>query len=958
MKTKEIFRRTVSVLLIMLTLLSLIMTVPLQTDAATQSHKKQRVYDIAIVFDNSGSMYDNERWSRAKYAMEIFASMLDYGNGDKLNIFPMWDVTTDGSKPTGNSNTASTQMITVSNVSDINKITNMYTIFPKGTPFDPVNRAHEYLKGSSATDKWIVVLSDGAFSSGLNGSLRDSLIAVATDNISVQYLGFGEASKVDSAPEQRFYAKASTDTSLKDDLVGICNSIFQRIELPAKYISGSSLNLDISMRKVIVFAQGNGAKLNGLKSSSGKSISVSMDSGQRKFSTINAGGNYGNYQYSSAPYDSSLYGQVVTFGACEKGKYTLDCTGAEKVQVFYEPDVDMKVTLKNSSGATFSGPQDVFESGDYTVHAKIVDRITGEDVTNHELLGGVNIKYAVYNSKGEKVASDLKNGDKVTLAADEKTQIVIDGTYLGDYSIRSDESYDLDWLANIKVENPAADFKISASSDQPNGMYKRGEQDSWKPIKVTMALEGRALTEEEHSRVKLEVQNNDDLKCKIERIAGESAYNVYIAQDDAGNYVDPNGDNYDVNFLAVYSDETGKQTRASAGSSVKIVNAIVGISTSVAQPDGLYKKGDYTSWTPIKVALTLDEQPMTDEQLERTELKIASGDLQCRAERIPGSSAFNVYVAQDANGNYIDPTSEEYDIDINATYTDAYGRKTTVSDKAHIKFASVVLSAKADVQQPGDWYKVSENASWKPIKVKLDLDGKPLTDEQLKNATITLSGDENLKYRCEPVFGESAVNVYIGQDADGNYVEPEMKKYKLDVNATYIDENGKQLTATDDAKFEVQWYSAFWKWLIWVLLLLLLIIIILLILNHPSLPSSIYLKTKNTCNPVKINGNIIGLSSNLYQGEIKCEAKACTPFKIKGSQNARFEINKLKPAGSVNWYEIDGYRFKKSGGKYLNDDGETIDNIKPKIQVSDDTELKWNTNRHTVTGRIYINHRD
>ena len=66
----------------------------------------------------------------------------------------------------------------------------------------------------------------------------------------------------------------------------------------------------------------------------------------------------------------------------------------------------------------------------------------------------------------------------------------------------------------------------------------------------------------------------------------------------------------------------------------------------------------------------------------------------------------------------------------------------------------------------------------------------------------------------------------------------------------------------------------------------------------------------------------------------------------------------LKPIGSVNWYEIDGSRFKKVNGKYVNDDGETISQVKPKIRVSDDTELKWNTNRHTVTGRIYINHND
>ena len=62
-------------------------------------------------------------WSQAKYAMEIFASMLDYrgGNGDKLTIYTMWPVCVDGTK-TGNT----TYKVEVANEKDIDKIKNMY----------------------------------------------------------------------------------------------------------------------------------------------------------------------------------------------------------------------------------------------------------------------------------------------------------------------------------------------------------------------------------------------------------------------------------------------------------------------------------------------------------------------------------------------------------------------------------------------------------------------------------------------------------------------------------------------------------------------------------------------------------------------------------------------------------------------------------------------------------------
>ena len=68
--------------------------------AAADVVKIEKTYDIAVAYDNSGSMYDNDdRWCKAKFAMEIFASMLDYKNGDKLTVFPMWEVVTDGSMP-------------------------------------------------------------------------------------------------------------------------------------------------------------------------------------------------------------------------------------------------------------------------------------------------------------------------------------------------------------------------------------------------------------------------------------------------------------------------------------------------------------------------------------------------------------------------------------------------------------------------------------------------------------------------------------------------------------------------------------------------------------------------------------------------------------------------------------------------------------------------------------------
>ena len=112
------------------------------------------------------------------------------------------------------------------------------------------------------------------------------------------------------------------------------------------------------MKNVIVFAQGANASITSLTDSDGKEIAITLDSGQRKYSDIKAKG------YSDAAIDTSLAGQVVTFSSCPKGEYTLTYSGADAVQVFYEPDVDIEITLTNSDGEIVDNADD-FVAGEY-----------------------------------------------------------------------------------------------------------------------------------------------------------------------------------------------------------------------------------------------------------------------------------------------------------------------------------------------------------------------------------------------------------------------------------------------------------------------------------------------------------------------------------------------------------------------------------------------------------------
>ncbi len=548
-KKRGLLSGALSAILVLLLLSAAVMPAAVSAETVPAANKS---YEIAVVFDNSGSMYESAAWCRAKYAMEIFASMLNYDNGDKLTIFPMWEVTTDGSTP---SSGGSWDPISIRSKADIDKISNLYTVKASSTPFAPVTEAYNYLASITADEKWLVILTDGEFnqdarrkSASINLQQRTEVLA--SKDIKVQYLGFGGASTLKANEAKYFYAQKSTETSLKDDLIGICNKIFQRSVLPANRLSGNSLSLDLSMKNLIVFAQGANAKITSLTDESGKEIKITLDSGQRKYSTIAAGGSYKN-----APTDTSLAGQVVTFAACPKGKYTLNYSGADVVEIFYEPDVDIKAKLVNSDGIEVDPKSAELAAGNYTVTSSIVDGETGEDVTKHELLGNVSLK--TYVKQGDDTDfTEYENGATIALEPDNETKIYVEGTYLGKYKVTTKDRADLLPL-NWKVTSPPVPLKADAEVLQKDSWYMTTKRDEWKPIKVNLSIDGQPLTEEQMQRTTLKVETKPDLAVRYEAAPSESAYYIYIGEDKNGKQVDVEHDRYKLTATASYVDEHG-----------------------------------------------------------------------------------------------------------------------------------------------------------------------------------------------------------------------------------------------------------------------------------------------------------------------------------------------------------------------------------------------------------------
>ncbi len=568
MKKGSLFKRVLIFVLVAVVALGSVVTV---NAAPVETKTGEKPYVIAVAYDNSGSMYGTSgRWCYAKYAMEIFASMMDLTGRDTLTVFTMHNINTDG--------VSSARRFVVGSVADIDKIHKMVTPSAGGTPFTPVEEAYEYLRGADPNnekERWLIVLTDGAFD-GLSGNnLKKKLTKMADGtNINVQYIPFGGSVLSDDSSSDAFHASPniSGNDGLRTELVSVCNKIFERDELRNR-LNGQTLTIDLSMKRVIVFVQGKGASITALKDPNGNPVKVLMDSGTRKYSEYSNGQ---SGKASKMPNDvKDQQGQVVTFGACTKGTYTLDYS-ADMVQIFYEPDVTMKIEFVNQDGTVEDFSDGSIPPGEYTFNAKLVDRVTGEDVSGHELLGSNVTIDASIKYKGETPIA-LKPGDKVDLKPGKGVDFDITATYLDRYKLNDRDCPDLPDFSNINVEVPNPELSIKADVKQSKSWYVLKDHKNWKPIRLDIKMNGAPLTDDQLKKATLNVWfegADKNIEYHTELLYGESAVNVYIGTDETGKYTAPKMGGYTLKASAKAFDKYGVEasTKKDAQADFQIKN--------------------------------------------------------------------------------------------------------------------------------------------------------------------------------------------------------------------------------------------------------------------------------------------------------------------------------------------------------------------------------------------------
>lgn len=437
---------------------------------------------INVVYDDSGSMIESkgvkyDTWCQAKYSMEVFAAML--GGNDIMHVYVMSDY--DKNKM------ASSPMLTLRGTdgAEINvaKVHDMITD-AANTPFRSVQKAYSDLVNTTADEKWLVVLTDGEFQYNTTDEFPnddvDTFFDKKASDVNVMFLGMGaEADAITpDASRNLFFEKAETSSDILNKITEICTRIFNRNKLEVD-VSSCKFSFDVPMSELVVFAQGADVKIGNI--TSGKESYGSYDTPvtvkYHEVATIDT-------RYKDFKIATDLKGSIATFrGDYNSGDYKVDVTGAETIEIYYKPNIDIAAYLTDMEGNEVTN-METLEEGDYIMTFGFVKAGTNEKVPESKLLGDITYA-ATISQNGESDGKLYSSGDQVSVK-EGTFGVDVTATFLKYNTVSTDLEFTIFRNKELNLE----------LIDSPEYIIdKTGITNANEPMVVKATLEGQELTD-------------------------------------------------------------------------------------------------------------------------------------------------------------------------------------------------------------------------------------------------------------------------------------------------------------------------------------------------------------------------------------------------------------------------------------------------------------------------------
>ncbi|MBR5825837.1 MAG: hypothetical protein IKY78_02010 [Clostridia bacterium] len=678
-------KKSLSILLTVLLLLScMLMAVP-----TAQAEKATEKRAIAIVFDNSGSMYNggDMAWCRATYAMEVFASMLN--EGDILQIYPMYEI------EVGNDTYSKENPLEITKAADASKIREIYTPAAQLTPIESVDSAIDGLKKVSIENKYLIILTDGSsfYENDLEAVgdatvelLNGRIEPLKADGITAMYLGIGKGAAMPTVDIKK--EKASDSAMVLSTLTDMCNLIFGRDSLPeGHFISDKKINVDVSTKKLIVFVQGT--NIDNLKVT-GSGIGERVGDFQRTMYSTK-GSNKGNTP------DTDLQGMMVTYKDSKPGIFDIDCDGDVKsIEVYYEPDVEMVFKFTDAATRDQVDLNELYE-GDYTLEYGMIDGkdrekyAAGEpvDYISSDLVG--ECTYRGSYTQGEKqengkivektetfgnvIETGERKGEKtISLKKGDTFEAELELEYLSGYTIKKN-SEEFGWPdGGITVQTKEVKgYRLEITDGQSS--YPLQQLEAGKPYKATVYYENEPLPPEayaEGTSLRLEFdEESSNAKIQVTPNTKEGYYELKLLYKDPSAPQNTKCGECTVKITAYYTPPKSDEAKKSANLTYNIKDDSVDLGVKLDISDDYIVIKDMAEAQPIIVNFTLNGAPLSPEEFKVVEKSLSVDCGGINYELIPDetNSAVKIKLLKTDKldeGNYL--------ITVKAQYTDSIGR--------------------------------------------------------------------------------------------------------------------------------------------------------------------------------------------------------------------------------------------------------------------------------------------
>lgn len=513
---------------------------------------------IHLVYDDSGSMIVDpesgyktyvDTWCQAKYAMEVLTAML--GENDSLNVYYMssYELAKDGnfSNCKGKRKPKGAEVLSIhgslnagiiqQNVNTVQENTTM----DGDTPFCPVVDAFEDLKTNHASkakeNKWLVVVTDGKFEDSTSQVTQNYYNEFTKDaNVVVLSIGKSVDTTIVSNEETGLLIRhARTSQDVLNELTQIGNRIFQRNTIPVS--ADNKFKLDIPMRKLIVFAQGQNIDISSLTNSQQMKsnrpmTSIRASQPSKNQATIRKR-DLLKIDEIIEQTNGKLNGQLATFDGFQGKRYFapdmyhVDIEGGESqnIQIYYDAFVGIGVNVKDSSGNEID-PKKV-EQGKYHIdlqfenpdtHEKIESNLlknpkTGEDpnIKGIITITGMNPDTGI-EEEISRTTFDMSTDFE--LEPGQRAKIEYEGRYLEYNTLSSKEGTNGAIFFPVKLPNPSVSVTQDSLNEGPEhasyGITGSGFKSDGRPLQFKLDVRdyyGKPyeISDSEWRRMKLNV---------------------------------------------------------------------------------------------------------------------------------------------------------------------------------------------------------------------------------------------------------------------------------------------------------------------------------------------------------------------------------------------------------------------------------------------------------------------